>query len=312
MGSRRERVFVTGAGGFVGAHLMRALRGSGRGALGVGHSVGGEEVVALDIRDRRALEREMSAFAPDAVVHLAARSYLPEVYEDPREAFSINVLGSLSVLEAAAAAAPRARVMLVSTCVVYGDPDPGDLPLREDAPLRSVHPYGTHKIGMELFGERFAEEGLDVIVTRPFNHVGAGMDPRISIMHFARQIAAVEAGLQEPVILVGNLDARRDLLDVADVVRAYLLLLDHESPPSPVNVCSGRSVRIGDALEMLLSLSAAKVEVRPDPSRYRPLDVPDLYGDAARLREATGWRPAVPLEETLRSVLDSARREVRG
>jgi len=297
---------VTGAGGFVGRHLSEALREDGRIVLGVGNG-NDPEVACLDIRDRAALEEQMSAFAPDAVVHLAARTYLPEVYQDPVESFSVNVLGTLSVLEATANVAPGARVLLVSTCVVYGDPDAADLPLREESDRRSVHPYGIHKVGLELLGERFRDDGLDVVVARPFNHIGPGMDPRISIMHFATQIVAAEQGEGEPVLRVGNLDARRDFLDVSDVVAAYILLLDHPAPPTPVNICRGVSTRVGDVLDRLISAARVPLTVERDAERYRPLDVPDLYGDPGKLRGATGWEPAVDLDQTLADILESVR-----
>jgi GDP-4-dehydro-6-deoxy-D-mannose reductase len=313
MSAARRRVLVTGASGFVGGHLLRHLALEGRSVSGVsrrGDAARG--IRSADIRDRDALVEACRASEPDAIVHLAARTYLPEVLADPESACDVNVVGTLALLEAAASAAPGARVLLVSTCVVYGHPESDELPLREASPRRAVHPYGVQKLAAELIGARFRAAGLDVLTVRPFNHVGPGMDPRISLAHFARQIASAESGRGEALLRVGNLEARRDFLDVRDVVSAYALLLDHEDPPPVLNVASGISTGIGEALDRLVARSRVPVVVERDSGRYRPLDVPEIFGDATLLRTTTGWRPTYSLDRTLDDILEWARQELAG
>jgi len=304
---RREHILVTGAGGFVGSHLLQALKAQGREVLGLGRRAG-PGVRAVNVLDRSALFEEVAAFKPDGVVHLAAIMYLPEVLSRIELSSAVNVLGTLNLLEALRAGAPKARLILVSSCVVYGDPLPSSLPLREDSPLDSWHPYGVQKITAELLGKRFCALGLDVVIARPFNHVGPGMDARISLMHFALQIAAAEAGVQQPLLKVGNLASARDFLHVDDVVDAYIRLLDHERPPSPVNICRGRSTSIREALEGLLRLSPLRFRLAEDPARLRKKDVAELYGDSSRLRAATNWEPKIGQGEMLKSILVDARR----
>jgi GDP-4-dehydro-6-deoxy-D-mannose reductase len=179
--------------------------------------------------------------------------------------------------------------------------------------LRALHPYGVQKIGMEVLGQQFTRDyGLDVIIARPFNHVGPGMSHRISVAHFARMIADHERGVASNQLQVGNLDAQRDFLDVRDVVRAYLNLLVAESPPRVVNVASGTAVRIADILGDLIRLSGRKFEVVLDASRLRPLDTPVLVGDASLLKQAIGFARRIPWEQTLTDILSEARLSSEG
>lgn len=295
MAQGAETILVTGASGFVGSYLTAALDAAGRRWVGIGRSPAPESgLVAADVTDRRRILEVVREVAPTAVVHLAAMTYLPEVLAEPLGSSRVNVVGTLNLLDAVRSAAPDARVLAISSGTVYGAPPAEELPLTEDAPLRAVHPYGLQKIAAELLAERAREDGLDVVVVRPFNHVGPGQDERISVNHFARQIVAAERGEVEPLIHVGNLEPRRDILDVRDVVRAYLALLEAERPPSPVNVARGESVRIGDALDMLIGAARVPVRVEADPSRYRPLDVPDIAGDAGDSGAPPGGAPRSP------------------
>ena len=308
-----ETILVTGASGFAGRYLTAALDAAGRSWVGIGRSPGPDSrLVPADVTDRRRILEVVREVEPTAVVHLAAMTYLPEVLAEPLGSSRVNVVGTLNLLDAVRSAAPEARVLAISSGTVYGAPPAEELPITEDAPLRAVHPYGLQKIAGELLAERAREDGLDVVVVRPFNHVGPGQDQRISVNHFARQIVAAERGEIEPLIHVGNLEPRRDFLDVRDVVRAYLALLDAERPPTPVNVARGESVRIGDALDMLIGAARVPVRVEADPSRYRPLDVADIAGDSGRLRSATGWSPTISVQETLLGILDHLRRIPRG
>ena len=310
--SAGRRALVTGASGFVGRVITPALVARGNHVVATSRRAD-DGVVALDITDPKACVDAVAAARPDVLVHLAGMTYLPQVLERPKDSFAVNVMGTRNVLEAVATAAPSCRVLVCSTCSVFGIPDPKDLPLAEDAPLRSMHPYGVQKIGVEVLAEQYREKrGLDVIVTRPFNHAGPGLNRRLSVAFFAGQIVAAERGEREPVLRVGNLDARRDFTDVRDVVRAYLALLDHDAPPPLVHVASGRSIPMGDVLSALCSLSRVDLTVETDPDRLRSLDVPDLVGDASLLERTCGWKPEIPIEETWSRVLAWTRGEDYG
>lgn len=302
------RVLVTGASGFVGSHLVPALVAKSAQVFRAERSPG-DSSTPTDLRNAKAVDRLFESCRPDVVVHLGGMTYLPDVENDPVTSFDINVLGTLHVLESALRHAPKARILLVSSCSVYGEAGPEDLPCKEETPLRATHPYGVQKIGLERLGQEFlSDRGLDVLIARPFNHIGAGQDIRISITHFARQIVLGERGVGRPILKVGNLEARRDFLDIADIVKAYLLVLEHRDPPRVFNVARGAATGIGEALAILLAMSPARFEIERDAARFRRTDVPVLFGDASRLRTATGWSPTVALATTLQGILEHVRR----
>ncbi|MBI2080707.1 MAG: GDP-mannose 4,6-dehydratase, partial [candidate division NC10 bacterium] len=219
-----------------------------------------------------------------------------------------NAGGTVSLLEAAAAAAPGARVLVIGSAEAYGEVEEDDLPLTEDRPLRPLTPYGLSKAAAEKVALFYARSrGLPVLVARAFNHTGPGQEPTFVCSDFARQIARIEAGLTGAVLRVGDLTARRDFSDVRDVVRAYDLLLEKGTPGETYNVCSGRAWSIGEILEILRGLAGTPIAVEADPTRGRSEDVPVLVGSFAKLEAATGWRPAIPLPRTLKDLLDSWR-----
>ena len=304
---------VTGATGFVGQNLCPLLIDRGRDVWGVSRGCpDGERTRGRDLLESGTAQEVLEWARPEALVHLAGESYLPNAFADPAASFRTNVNGTWNLLEAASALLPEMRILLVSSGVVYGDPKEGELPLRETSPVRPIHPYALQKFAIEEMAGRFAAQGLDIVVARPFNHVGPFMLDRISLAHFSRQIASAELAGETAVLRVGNLEPRRDFLDVRDVVDAYLRLLDHPDPPRLVNVCSGVAVRIGDALDHLARSARVGVRIVPDPERYRALDTPELRGDATLLEETTGWSRQIPWNQTLRDILEQARRRVRG
>jgi GDP-4-dehydro-6-deoxy-D-mannose reductase len=302
------RVLVTGALGFVGGHLVPAL---GR----LGHEVvpwGSARAGGVDVRDAASVRRGMAAARPDAVIHLAGITHLPKVLEDPGAAAEVNVNGVRNVLEAVRLEAPRARVIVVSSGAVYGSPPPEAMPLEETAPALSEHPYGLQKIAAERLAEASRKDhGLQTIVARPFNHLGPGQGARFAASWFAIQIARAEAGLMEPKLRVGNLEPKRDLLDVGDVVSAYCKLIEPPVPLGTYNIASGRSIRIGWILDWFVARAKVPVAIESDPALFRPMDAPDLRGSHAKLTAATGWEPSIPIEETLAEVLDDARAQAR-
>jgi GDP-4-dehydro-6-deoxy-D-mannose reductase len=294
------RALVTGVSGFVGGHLSAHLRDSG------------DEVIAdppgglVDILDADAVTAWFEAERPEVVYHLAGWSDVGASWKAPERVFRVNADGSLHVLRAAAAAGVR-RVLLVSSADVYGIVQEADLPITEAHPLRPVSPYAASKVAADFLGlQAWLGHGLEVLRVRAFNHLGPGQSEHFVAPSIASRIARNERDGGDE-ILVGNLEARRDLTDVRDVVRAYRLLLERGEPGEAYNVCSGRDVRIADLAESLLALASRPMRLVADPSRYRPVDVPVLRGSNDRLRAATGWEPEIGLETTLVDILDQWR-----
>jgi GDP-4-dehydro-6-deoxy-D-mannose reductase len=290
-------VFVTGATGFVGRHLLARLREAGFDVTGTDREV--------DVTDRESIGAGIRRARPDALIHLAAQSSVQASIDDPLEAFRINYLGSLSVLRAVETEAPSARVLLVGSSDAYGHGGADGRPIRESDPLVPESPYARSKAAAELLGSLAAEQGQDVVRVRAFTHIGAGQSDRFVAASFARQVVEIEQGIREPHITVGNLDSVRDFLDVRDVVDAYVGLLAREVPAGVYNVASGRGVSVREILDTLLHLARVDAEIEVDPARFRPTDF--RIGDASRLRAATGWSPRIPLQETLAWLLDSFR-----
>lgn len=307
------RYFITGIAGFVGQHLAAHLAGRGEKVAGLAlpgtrqESVGGPEVAVHsgDVCDQGRLRSLLEAFRPDRIVHLAARSSVAGSLRDPLGTFAVNAGGTVSLLEAAAAAASGARILVIGSAEAYGEVKEDDLPLSEERPLRPLTPYGLSKAAAEKVALFYARSrGLPVAIARAFNHTGPGQEPTFVCSDFARQIARIEAGRERAVLRVGDLAPRRDFSDVRDVVRAYDLLLAKGTPGEIYNVCSGRAWSIGEVLEILRGLAGTPIAVEADPTRGRSEDVPVLVGSFGKLEAATGWRPTIPLERTLKDLLD--------
>jgi GDP-4-dehydro-6-deoxy-D-mannose reductase len=279
-------VLVTGPGGFVGTHLRAEL---------------GDAFVPFegDVLDADALRAAVRA--AESVVHLAAESSVAASWEDAFRAWRVNVDGTVNVLAAVRAERPDARVLFASTCEVYGNAS--RIPTPEDERVGPVSPYAVSKAAAEL---ACGISGVDVVVARATNHEGPGRDDRFAVGSWTRQIARLEAE-GGGTLLVGDLSAERDILDVRDVCRAYGLLLDRSVPAGTYNVASGKAVTMAQVAELLVSLARVPVRLERDESRVRPADVPRLSGDPSRLREASGWSPEIPLERTLSDTLEAAR-----
>jgi GDP-4-dehydro-6-deoxy-D-mannose reductase len=291
---RRSPVLITGAEGFVGTHLRRLL---------------GDDAVAadVDVLDAEAVGRAVREVEPRAVVHLAALSSVAESWADASAAWSVNVVGTVNVLEAVRGEAPSARVLFTSTGEVYGNA--ARIPTPESEPVAPVSPYAATKAAAEIACEQARRNGVDVVVARAFNHEGPGRDARFAIGSWTRQIAELE-GAGGGKLEVGDLTAERDLTDVRDVCRAYTLLLDDGVEAATYNVASGRPVPMSAVVEQLVALARVHVEVEQRPERMRPADVPRMAGDASRLRQTTGWKPEIPIEQTLGDALEAARATV--
>ena len=312
------RLLVTGVAGFVGGHLVGFLRAerpdveihgvvlpqggvSWRGPAGV-------RVLEADLNDPKAAAAAVEEVRPEAVVHLAGQASVHQSWLDPALTMRTNVLGLVHLLDAARRLALRPAVLVVGSAEEYGPVGPEEIPIREEAPLRPASPYAVSKVAQAALARLYGPAGgMRIVLTRTFHHTGPGRGEAFAESSFARQIAEIEAGRRPAVLEVGNLEAVRDFTDVRDVVRAYWMLLDKGQGGEAYNVCSGRGRRIRDLLDTLLAASSARVEVRVDPERLRPSDVPVQVGDPGRLRAATGWQPEIPLERTLGDLLDDWR-----
>ena len=307
------RILVTGAGGFVGGHLIATLRARGHEVIPADRAPveGDQDTLALDVTDPLGVRGAVEFAQPDAIAHLAAQAFVPASLADPDGTFDVNAQGTLHVLEAVRAYADEAgrqpRVLVVSSGDVYGAQPDDALPLRETTAPLPRSPYAASKVAAEALALAFARSyGVDAVVTRAFNHIGPGQDERFAVVAFAMQIARAAAG-GGPRVLVGDLSPSRDFLDVRDVCEAYALLLEGRGSPGEIyNVCSGTATTMREILRRLIELARVPVEVREDPARMRPADVPVSVGEASKLREATGWAPRIPLVAALRAVYEDA------
>jgi GDP-4-dehydro-6-deoxy-D-mannose reductase len=315
------KLLVTGVAGFVGSHFVEFLRAEEPEvelfglvkprAAAPAEPPAGISALEADLDDAASVEAALDAVRPDRVLHLAGQSSVQHSWMDPGGTLRTNVLGVAHLLHGLARRGSPARILVVGSAEEYGRVEAADLPIREEQPLRPLSPYAVSKAAQGLLAREYGRaSGLSVILTRTFPHTGPRRGETFAESSFARQIAEIEAGRREPVLDVGNLDAVRDIADVRDVVRAYWLLLERGEPGGVYNVCSGKGVRLRDLLQRLVELAGVAVEVRVDPQRLRPLDVPALVGDPTRLRRATGWEPRRGLDETLRDLLDDWRARV--
>ena len=290
------RVLVTGATGFVGAHLLAEL---GERAVPAHIDVTAPDEVAAAVVEAR----------PDAVVHLAALSSVAESWRHGAEVWRVNAIGTVNVLDAVRAERPEARTLVVSTGEVYGDT--GERPAPEDREPAPLSPYAASKVAAEVAAARAARaEGLDVVVARPFPHTGPGQGERFAVGSWTHQISRMEVEVGG-ALRVGDLSVRRDLTDFRDVWRAYRLLLEPGVRAGVYNVASGTAVALSRVVELLAGMASCPISVERDPARLRPVDVRVLCGDPSRLAAATGWKPDISLERALADALDEARRAVR-
>ncbi|WP_029215616.1 GDP-mannose 4,6-dehydratase [Kallotenue papyrolyticum] len=316
------RALITGINGFVGGHLAEHLLAATdwqlfgvtrEPALALPALRGRVTPLVADLLDAAAVRHVVREARPEVVFHLAAQAHTPTSFRDPAGTLTGNILMQLHLFEAIRAAELDPLILVVGTGEEYGAVRPDELPVNEQTPLRPVSPYAVSKAAQDLLAFQYhAAYGLRTIRVRPFNHTGPRQEDRYAPTAFAHQIARIEAGLQAPVVRVGNLEAQRDFTDVRDMVRAYHLAVLHGQPGEVYNLGSGRAVPIRAILEQLLALSTVPIQVEPDAERMRPADVPLIVCDATRFRERTGWQPQIPLAQTLRDILEDFRARVRG
>jgi len=317
------RVLITGITGFVGSHLAEWALSRGAEVTGsirwrsntqhIDHLRERLSLVQADLRDLSSVRELVERAQPDYIVHLAAQSFVGASWSTPSETLLTNAISQMNLFEAIRQLKVSARFLVIGSSEEYGLVHPDELPITEANPFRPLSPYAVSKVTQDLMGFQYHKSyGLDIVRARAFNHTGPRRGEAFATSNFARQIAEIEAQRRPPVVEVGDLKPRRDFSDVRDIVRGYWRLLEAGASGDVYNLCSGRDWSIERMLNFLLSRSSvSNIEVRVDPARLRPSDVPVLRGSAEKAERATGWRPEIPLEQTLGDVLDYWRQQLR-
>jgi GDP-4-dehydro-6-deoxy-D-mannose reductase len=303
-------ILVTGAGGFVGRHLLSALQTAFPAAriIGTGQSSDAGEV--LDITEREQVHAAITRLQPELCIHLAGIAAIGAARANPRRAWEVNLHGTLNIADAILTAAPQCRLIFISSAECYGASFKSGLALDESAVLAPMNLYAATKAATELALGALAGEGLRLLRLRPFNHTGPGQTSEFVVPAFADQIARIEAGLMPPEMAVGALDPERDFLDIRDICSAYassIKIFDELPNNTIMNIASGRAVKIGAILDILLSKARTPIVVKQDPARMRPVEIQRAVGNAKRAQELLRWQPQFELAETLDTVLSFAR-----
>ncbi|HEV8629690.1 MAG TPA: GDP-mannose 4,6-dehydratase [Thermoanaerobaculia bacterium] len=311
-----RRVLITGVTGFAGSHLAEYLLAQQpevevwgvyrwRSRMENLEGVRGRlHMVECDLRDYTSVHHALAQARPDAIFHLAAQSFVPSSWRAPNDTLVTNITGQTNLFEAVRFLGLDPVIQIACSSEEYGMVYPDEVPIREDNPLRPLSPYAVSKVAQDMMAyQYFQSYGLKTVRTRGFNHTGPRRGDVFVTSNFAKQLASIEAGQQEPVIKVGNLEAVRDFTDVRDMVRAYWLAVAKGKPGEVYNVATGSGITIQELLDRLLALSTAKVRVEQDPERMRPSDVVRLVGDSSKFRSDTGWAPEVPFDRTLADLL---------
>lgn len=312
-----EKILITGINGFAGSHLAEYVLKNNLGEVyGTtrGRTVNLEnlenvknkvELTECDITDSYSVEKTIDEIKPDYVFHLAAQAFVPASWRSPIETMNTNVIGSLNLFEAIRKSNTNPLIQICGSSEEYGMVLPEETPITEDNPLRPLSPYGVSKVAMDLMGyQYFKSYGMKIVRTRAFNHSGPRRGEVYVDSDWCRQVIQIEKGKKEPVVMVGNLEAKRDFTDVRDIVRGYWLSLKKGKAGEVYNICSGKTWKMKDVLDKIISLSKAKnIKVQEDPKRLRPSDVQLLLGDNKKFCEATGWKPEIPYEKTLEDLM---------
>lgn len=316
------RILITGITGFVGSHLAEYALSRGdvevfgtvrwRSRMeNIEHLLGRVHLIDCDLRDPVAVRKTLDEVRPGYIFHLAAQSYVPTSWKAPAETLITNIISELNLLEAMRDLDLDARVQVAGSSEEYGLVFERETPITEENPLRPLSPYAVSKVAQDMLAYQYHRSyGIYTVRTRAFNHEGPRRGYVFVTSNFAKQIAEIEKGKKEPVIEVGNLNARRDFTDVRDMVRAYWLALEKGKPGEVYNIGSGRAVTIREMLDILLSFTDREIEIRPMPERMRPSDVELLVCDCRKFRDLTGWKPEIPLEKTLEDTLNYWRERV--
>lgn len=310
------KFLITGITGFAGSHLADFLLREKLGTVigihrwrsdlrNITHILDKIKLHECDLRDAFSVQDMMEAVKPDRIYHLAAQSFVPTSWKAPTESLTTNVIGQLNVFEAVKKLKLDPVIQIACSSEEYGMVYENELPIKETNPLRPLSPYAVSKVGQDMLGyQYFKSFGMRIIRTRGFNHTGPRRDPVFVCSDFAKQIVDIEKNKADPVIRVGNLEARRDFTDVRDTVRGYWQSTEKCEPGEVYNICSGTTVYIKDVLSMLLEKSNVKIEIEQNPDKMRPSDVPVLLGDNTRFVSATGWDREIEFDKTLEDIMN--------
>lgn len=310
------KILITGVSGFVGSHLAEHLLTQGKHEIfgsikwrsdrkNILHIQDKLKLCECDIRDAFAMNTLISDIKPDWIFHLAAQSYVPFSWRAPQETLTTNIIGEVNLFEAVRQAGIDPLIHIAGSSEEYGMVYSEEIPIKESNPLRPLSPYGVSKVAQDLLGfQYFKSYGLKIVRTRAFNHTGPRRGVVFATSNFAKQIIEIKEGKRKPVMYVGNLEAVRDFLDVRDVARAYALALEKGTPGEVYVIASGKGTKIKEMLEKLIAIAQIEVEIRKDPERLRPSDVELLIGSSEKFQKATGWKPEIPFDKTLKDLLD--------
>ena len=308
-------VLVTGAAGFVGSHLLELLERDDADVVawlrpGTEASINGSRIrwMAVEMQDRSAVVDAIAETKPAAVYHLAGVPHVGDSWSHTNETFAGNVLATHYLFDALRRHSFKPRVLITSSATVYA---PASRAISESDAVNPNNPYGTSKLAQEMVARRsWQEDGVPALIARAFNHVGPRQTPAFVAPSIARQVAEIEAGRKEPVLMMGNLEPQRDIMDVRDTVRAYRAMMARATPGIPYNVCSGIPTAVRALVGLFVAQSRVKIEIKQDPARFRPNDTPLVLGDRTRIKNDTGWEPAIPLEQTIDDLLAYWRQQI--
>ena len=297
--SNRMLTFITGMKGFVGSAMCSYVDTHGPECGIEIYPQAGE----VDVMNKAVLAETFKTNMPDAILHLAAISYVPASFENPEQTYMVNFMGTLRLLQALKESGFTGRFLYIGTSDAYGKVDETELPVDEERALAPRNPYAVSKVAAEYLCYQWSQtENMDIMMARPFNHIGPGQAPHFVVSDFARQIAMIKLGMAEPVLNTGNIDVTRDFTDVQDVVRAYILLLLHGRNGEKYNICSGKEISIRIIIEKLIELSNVDISLKQDQKRVRPVEQKRAYGSCEKLQRETGWTQNIGLDESLRNI----------
>lgn len=299
------KLLITGASGFVGKTLAQHVCSQASGVVCVQPSQ------KIELTDSQCLDELIAETRPDRIVHLAAQSFVPQAFADPLGTYQVNFIGTLNLLQSLKKHGFNGRLLFVGSGDQYGLIEPSDLPVLETQPMKPRNPYAVSKIAAEMLCYQWSQtEGMDIVMARPFNHIGPGQNHRFVIPGFARQIAAIKMGLAQPVMETGNLHVTRDFTDVRDIVKAYLLLLEQGKSGDVYNVCSGKEVLISDVLQQLLEIAGVEADIKLDPNLVRANEQQRSFGNPDKIFRDTGWKPVIPLTQSLCDIFNEQQAEL--
>lgn len=317
------RILITGISGLVGSYLAEFLIQNVEDVRVIGtirwrsrtdnidHLTGKIDLVECDVKDAVSVRSLIRDTRPQLLFHLASQSSVFASWHSPRETLITNILGGIHIFESLRDLAPECKVLIPCSSEEYGMVNEDDLPVTEDTLLHPLSPYAVSKVVQDLASfQYFHSYQLPIYRIRAFNHTGPRREPIFMESDFARRIALIEKGKAEPIMMVGNLKAKRDYTDVRDMVRAYWLAVHNCNPGETYNVCSGKVRSVGEILDILLSYTDRDIKVKTDPGKTRPSDAPAIYGDPTKFKQLTGWEPEIPFEQTLLEILDYWRKKV--